>query len=68
MSLRKRTSRQRPDRTSGFGLVFVPNQNADPRKLTRGFIAQALHQAAQEAAAQADNTDRGANGGENVGG
>lgn len=68
MSMRNRTSRQRADRSSGFGLVFVPNQNADPRKLTRGLIAQALHQAAQEAAAQAETTDRAANGGENVGG
>ena len=58
MSTRKRTNRAGLDGSGGFGLVFVPNEHGDPRKLTRGFITQALHQAANEAAAQADAASR----------
>lgn len=66
MSRRKQSSRAGLDRSSGFGLVFVPNEHGDPRKLTRGFITQALHQAANEAAAQADDTSREAAGGDDA--
>lgn len=66
MSRRKRTSQTNLERSSGFGLVFVPNENGDPRKLTRGFITQALHQAAQEVAAQAESVDRAVAGDDNV--
>ena len=66
MSMRKRLSEKNLERSSGFGLVFVPNENGDPGKLTRGFITQALHQAAEEAAAQADDVSRTSVGGDDV--
>lgn len=54
MTKRRKAIHADSQRLSTFGLVFVPNANGDPRTLTRGLITQALHRAAQEAAAQAE--------------
>ena len=45
----------RPAKSTDFGLVFEDNDVIDARKLSRAFLALALHQAAEEAHAQADH-------------
>ena len=45
----------RPAKSTDFGLVFEDNDVIDARKLSRAFLALALHQAAGEAQAQADH-------------
>jgi hypothetical protein len=50
----------------GSGRVWIlpePNEELDARKLSRAFLALALHQAAEEAAAQQDYEDTRGHGG-----
>jgi hypothetical protein len=54
----RRTTGKRADRVRSEGVWIQPelNDELDPRKLSRAFMALALYQAAQEAAAQGERT------------
>jgi len=52
----KRNSKQgRPMRSHQVWIRPVPNEEIDARRLSRTFLALALHQAADEAAAQGEH-------------
>ncbi len=52
----KRNSKQgRPMRSHHVWIRPVPNEEIDARKLSRAYLALALHQAAEEAAAQEEH-------------
>jgi hypothetical protein len=54
----RRKSGKRADRVRSEGVWIQPelNDELDPRRLSRAFMALALYQAAQEAAAQGEHT------------
>ena len=60
MSINKTSKRGRPMRSDRVWIVTEPNEELDARKLSRAFLALALHQAADEAEAQREHAlDKG---------
>jgi hypothetical protein len=53
----------RPVTSNQVWILPEPNEELDARKLSRAFLALALHQASQEAEAQKGHTARAADGG-----
>jgi hypothetical protein len=54
MSSHGRNKRGRPNKSDGFWLKFEMNEELDARKLSRAFLALAMHQASEEAQAEAE--------------
>lgn len=61
MSTRKK-KQGRPIQSNRVWIQPEPNEELDARKLSRAFLALALHQAADEAAARDEHADKAAPG------
>ncbi len=61
MTLRKK-KRGRPTRANHVWILPEPNEELDARKLSRAFLALALHRAEDEVEAERDHTARSASG------
>jgi Flp pilus assembly protein CpaB len=62
MSNRKQRKQGRPMKSDRVWIQPEPNEELDARKLSRAFLALALHQAADEAAAREEHVTKAAPG------
>ncbi len=61
--MRKRKKKQgRPVTSNRVWILPEPNEELDARKLSRAFLALALHQAGEEAEAEQEHTEKSAPG------